>query len=99
MGMDGLVVHQLVRELDGLLRNARLQRIQQPDQNTVYLGLRQPGISYWLVLCADTSEPRVHLTDADVPQNPLMAHNFCMVLRKHLEPALCLPLNSPGWSG
>ena len=96
MGMYCLVVHHLVRELDVFLRIARLQRIQQPDQNTVYLGLRQPGISYWLVLCADTSEPRVHLTDADVPQNPLMAHNFCMVLRKHLEPARLLAVEQPG---
>jgi predicted ribosome quality control (RQC) complex YloA/Tae2 family protein len=96
VGMDGLVVHQLVRELNGLLQNARLQRIQQPDRNTVHLGLRQPGVSYQLLLCADTSEPRLHLTDAEPPDSPRMAHSFCMVLRKHLEPARLLAVEQPG---
>lgn len=96
MGMDGLVVHRLVQELHELLRNARLHRIQQPNATTVLLSLRQPGANHQLVLCADPAEPRVHLTSAEPPANPVEAPGFCMVLRKHLEPARLLAVEQPG---
>jgi predicted ribosome quality control (RQC) complex YloA/Tae2 family protein len=96
MGMDGLVVHRLVEELNELLRNARLHRVLQPSATTVLLLLRQPGTNHLLVLCADPAEPRVHLTAGEPPANPPAALGFCMVLRKHLEPARLLAVEQPG---
>jgi predicted ribosome quality control (RQC) complex YloA/Tae2 family protein len=96
MGMDGLVVHRLVIELNELLRNARLHRIQQPDNTSVHLLLRQPGANHLLVLCANPSGPRVHLSQNEPTRNPLAAPGFCMVLRKHLEPARLLAVEQPG---
>ena len=82
MAFDGIVTKAITSELQGLL-GARIDKVYQPDKNTVVLGLYLDGKNYALNICIDSKYGRLHLTTHSKP-NPQMAPNFCMLLRKHL---------------
>ncbi|MGI6542217.1 MAG: Rqc2 family fibronectin-binding protein [Limnochordia bacterium] len=95
IGFDGLLLRCLVRELDELLVNARVHHIAQPQANDIVLTLRKPGANYRLLLSADPTVPRVHLSAVE-QANPLTPPAFCMLLRKHLAPARLLSIRQVG---
>ena len=83
MAFDGIVVHTIAKELDNLLAGGRIDKIHQPEKDTVTIGIRTKGGAYRLLLCANPSYPRVHLMSNSMenPKNPPM---FCMLMRKHI---------------
>lgn len=83
MAFDGIVVHSVAKELNGLLTDGRIDKIHQPEKDTVTIAIRTRGGAYRLLLCANPSYPRVHLMSETMenPQNPPM---FCMLMRKHI---------------
>ena len=81
--MDGLTVGFAARELDECLRNGRIDRITQPERDTVILTVRAEGSNYKLLLCASPNNARCHLTESSFP-NPLEPPALCMLLRKQL---------------
>lgn len=95
MALDGFMLCGLVQELAPLLVNSRVQRVNQPNANDLILVLRQPGGNYRLLLSADPALASIHLTTWS-PPNPLAPPTFCMLLRKHLEPARLLAIEQPG---
>ncbi|MCI8383282.1 MAG: fibronectin/fibrinogen-binding protein [Clostridia bacterium] len=82
MAYDGIVTKAIASELQ-TLSGARIDKIFQPNKNTILLGFYFDGTNYLLNICVDSSNYRVHLTTHPKP-NPKIAPNFCMVLRKHL---------------
>lgn len=82
MAFDGIVTKAIAGELQ-TLAGARIDKIFQPNKNTVLLGFYLDGSNYLLNLCVDASNYRIHLTTHQ-KSNPKVAPNFCMVLRKHL---------------
>ena len=82
MAFDGIVTKAITSELQELL-GARIDKVYQPDKNTVVLGLYLDGKNYALNICIDSKYGRLHLTTHSKP-NPQMAPNFCMLLRKYL---------------
>ena len=82
MAFDGIVTKAIASELQDL-SGARIDKIFQPNKNTVLLGFYLDGKNYLLNICVDSSNYRIHLTTHPKP-NPKVAPNFCMVLRKHL---------------
>ena len=82
MAFDGIVTKAITSELQELL-GARIDKVYQPDKNTIVLGLYLDGKNYALNICIDSKYGRLHLTTHSKP-NPQMAPNFCMLLRKHL---------------
>lgn len=82
MAFDGIVTKAIASELQEL-SGARMDKIFQPDKNTVLLGFYLNGSNYLLNICMDAQNYRIHLTTHPKP-NPKVAPNFCMVLRKHL---------------
>lgn len=82
MAFDGIVTKAIASELQQL-SGARIDKIFQPNKNTVLLGFYLDGSNYLLNLCVDAQNYRIHLTTHAKP-NPKVAPNFCMVLRKHL---------------
>lgn len=82
MAFDGIVTKAITSELQELL-GSRIDKVYQPDKNTVVLGLYLDGKNYALNICIDSKYGRLHLTTHSKP-NPQMAPNFCMLLRKHL---------------
>ena len=84
MPMDGLTVGFAVRELDRMLRGGRVDRITQPERDTVVLLIRAGNENHRLLLCASPNNARLHLTRASFP-NPLEPPSLCMLMRKQLS--------------
>ena len=82
MAFDGIVTKAIASELQNL-SGARIDKIYQPNKNTLLLGMYLDGSNYLLNICTDAQNYRIHLTTHSKP-NPKNALNFCMVLRKHL---------------
>ena len=83
MPMDGLMVGFVAEELNRALAGGRVDRITQPERDTVLLTVRAGGENRTLLLCASASHARCHLTTARFP-NPLEPPALCMLLRKQL---------------
>lgn len=84
MAFDGIVTKAIVTELNDIL-GAKVDKIYEPDKNTIIIGLYYSGQHYALNICIDAHNCRINLTTHSKP-NPLVAPNFCMLLRKHLIP-------------
>ncbi|MBQ2836482.1 MAG: NFACT family protein [Clostridia bacterium] len=82
MAFDGIVTSVIVKELNTLI-GSKIDKIYEPDKNTVILGLYCQGKNYGLNICIDAHNCRINLTTHS-RINPLVAPNFCMLLRKHL---------------
>ena len=82
MAFDGLVTKSIASELQQL-SGARIDKIFEPNKNTIILGCYLDGKNYALNICIDSQNYRIHLTTHSKP-NPQIAPNFCMVLRKNL---------------
>ena len=83
MPMDGLTLGFAARELNDLLAGGRVDRVAQPEKDTVILLCRVGGVNRRLLLCASAQNARCHLTQRTYP-NPLEPPMFCMLLRKQL---------------
>ena len=83
MPMDGLTVGFAAEELDRLLAGGRVDRVTQPEKDTVILVIRAGNENRQLLLCASPNNARCHLTLSRFP-NPLEPPALCMLLRKQL---------------
>ena len=83
MPMDGLMVGFAARELDKVLAGGRIDRITQPERDTVILVIRAGNENHSLLLCASANNARCHLTGSRFP-NPLEPPALCMLMRKQL---------------
>src|SRR5690606_37613383 len=95
MPFDGLFTAAIAAELNATLADARIHKIQQPDTRTLVFHCRRPGQTHRLLIGADPAHPRAHLIDVP-PPNPPHPPAFCMLLRKHLEPARILQVVQEG---
>ena len=83
MAFDGIVTQAITHELKNDLIGGKIDKIHQPDKNTIVLGIYSNSVHYALNICIDAHNCRINLTTNSKP-NPLVAQNFCMLLRKHL---------------
>ena len=80
MPFDAMFLTAVAAELRPTLVGARVDKIQQPARDTVVLQLRGRDGGGRLLLSANGSRPRVHLTQAQL-ENPAQPPMFCMLLR------------------
>ena len=84
MPLDAIFLSALTEELNQTLPGARIDKIQQPERDTVLLQVRsQSAGNRKLLLSASSNHPRLHYTEARY-ENPAQPPMFCMLLRKHL---------------
>ena len=83
MPMDGLMVGFAARELNRKLAGGRIDRITQPERDTVILVIRAENENRSLLLCASANNARLHLTENRF-SNPLEPPALCMLMRKQL---------------
>ena len=96
MALDGVVIANVVEELNRSILNGRINKIAQPEKDELILTIKgQDRISHKLLLSAGAGLPLIYLTESTKP-NPLTAPNFCMLLRKHLNNAKILKISQPG---
>ena len=86
MSLDGISMHPLAIELDRAITGGRIDRINQPNKQSVILSVRQPGKNYLVHISINPQNPAVHIIER-APDNPPEPPMFCIVLRKHIETA------------
>ena len=93
MAFDGMVIANLVTELDRHLTGGRITKIAQPEKDELLLTIKQSSSDeqgktvrsqHRLVISVNASLPLLYLTEEN-KNSPLQAPTFCMVLRKHLN--------------
>ena len=83
MPMDGLTVGFAARELNRMLTGGRIDKITQPEKDTVVMVVRAESENRRLLLCASPNNARCHLTKINY-SNPLEPPALCMLMRKQL---------------
>ncbi|MDO4323195.1 MAG: NFACT RNA binding domain-containing protein [Lachnospiraceae bacterium] len=95
MALDGIVISNIVTELNEKLSGARISKIAQPEADELLLTLKSPAGQHRLLLSAGASLPLIYLTASNKP-SPLTAPNFCMLLRKHIGNGRLMRIYQPG---
>jgi len=94
MPLDSVTLSALTAELRGEIVSAKIDKVQQPERDTIILSLRGMGKNMRLVVCGGVGNARVHLTNEGY-ENPMHPPMFCMLLRKHLVGATISALHQP----
>lgn len=95
MPMDGLTLGFVAREMEPLLLGGRIDKVTQPEKDTLILWIRAGSENRRLLMCASPNNARCHLTAQNFP-NPLEPPMFCMLLRKQLLGGRVLSLKQIG---
>ena len=85
MSFDGITTNAIVHELNDLLQNARIEKINIPNKNEITISFHTiTRKNYKLLISIDANNSRLHLTKTS-KENPITAPQFCMILRKYLQ--------------
>lgn len=84
MPQDAFSLLHTTKELANIVNGSRIDKINQPDNDTVIFSIRAGNKNLKLLISANAQNTRVCITNQE-RQNPLTAPNFCMLLRKHLS--------------
>lgn len=94
MALDGVVISNLIYELQQKIGGGRINKIAQPEKDELLLTLKNNKEQYRLLISAGASLPLTYLTKEN-KTSPLTAPNFCMLLRKHLNSAKIAQISQP----
>ena len=94
MPLDSVTVSALAAELREAVTGAKIDKVQQPERDTVILSLHGQRGNAKLALCGGVGNARAHLTQAAY-ENPEKPPMFCMLLRKHLGGARIAGIDQP----
>lgn len=83
MPFDGIAVSSVCYELNNILINSKIDKIFQPEKDTVIIVIRAKTDTFRLLLSINSNNSRIHLTKTNI-ENPPAPPMFCMLLRKHL---------------
>lgn len=102
INFDSLSLKVLISEIEPVLTEGRVQKVQQPSKNEILLTIRALRETHKLYICVDPKYPHVallspegeELRNIEIPQKPPM---FCMLLRKHMEGCKINAVSQPGF--
>ncbi|TDM03968.1 Rqc2 family fibronectin-binding protein [Macrococcus carouselicus] len=94
MAFDGLFTGKMLEELEFLV-SGRINKITQPDTQTIILTVRANRKNQQLLISAHPNFARIHLTENKAP-NPFEPPMFLRVLRKHLEGGIVKAFSQKG---
>lgn len=94
MAFDGIVISNLVWELNERLLDGRINKIYQPEGDALLLTIKNNRNNYRLLLSASPSLPLAYIAE-DAGTNPMVAPNFCMLLRKHISGGRIAAITQP----
>jgi len=95
MPFDGLVLKAVEGELKEKILNGRIDKIYQPEKDSLLFVIRSNNRNFKLYITANPSFPRLHLTDFE-KENPKTPPPFCMLLRKHLTSGKIIEIKQEG---
>ena len=96
MPFDGITSHLLAAELNSLLAGTRIDKVFQPDKQTVIIHIRANARMEKLLISCNPASVRMNLTSSD-RENPKMPPSFCMLLRKYLSGAKIESITCPSY--
>ncbi len=100
MALDGLFISAIVAELKSKLIGGRIYKIYQPEVDEICLVIKNKlddgNTTERLVISADAGIPLIYLTEK-IKENPVVAPNFCMLLRKHINNGRIIDINQVGF--
>ena len=82
MAFNSIVLKKVTLELHNLI-GYKIDKVCEPDKNTIILSLYGKQKNYNLLTSISSNNYRIHLTNKNI-KNPMQAPNFCMLLRKHI---------------
>ena len=94
MPLDAITMTALADELRERLVGGKVDKIYQPTRDEVVLHMRAGRENVKLLLSANPSHPRAHLTNI-TRENPETPPMFCMLLRKHFVGGRILEITQP----
>ena len=94
MAFDGMTSAAIVREMKNQIEGGRIYKIAQPEKDELLLTIKNNGGQVRVIMSADASLPLLYLTQEN-KTSPMIAPNFCMLLRKHLQNARIVAVDQP----
>lgn len=94
MALDGIVIANLVNDLNTCILNGRISKIAQPENDELLFTIKGTQGQVRLLISASASLPLVYLTEQNKP-SPMTAPNFCMLLRKHIANGRIISVEQP----
>lgn len=94
MAFDGIVIANLVHDLNKKIVSGRISKIAQPEKDELLFTLKGNKENLRLLISANASLPLVYFTETNKP-SPLTAPNFCMLLRKHIANGRIISVTQP----
>ena len=70
MSLDVFSMHALIKELSRALVGGRIDKITQPNKQTIVLSVRQPGRNYLLHITTNPANPAAHLLEKPLENPP-----------------------------
>ena len=95
MALDGIVIHALAHELNDALSGSHVQRIIQPEPEELLITFSTSSGSVKVLFSANASLPLLYITENNKTA-PMLAPNFCMLLRKLIGSAHVVSVTQPG---
>lgn len=84
MALDGITLHFIKDEIAEKLIGARVERVNQPSRLELVFNMRTRNGAYKLLMSAEPSSARVHLTSHSL-ENPQNRQCFVCFLEKNLQ--------------
>ncbi|EIN4411636.1 Rqc2 family fibronectin-binding protein [Staphylococcus pseudintermedius] len=94
MAFDGMFTRKMVEDLQFLV-SGRIHKINQPENDTIIMVIRQQRQNHQLLLSIHPNFARIHLTTKKY-DNPFEPPMFARVFRKHLEGGRILAIRQIG---
>lgn len=94
MAFDGMFTRKMVEDLQFLV-SGRIHKINQPENDTIIMVIRQQRQNHQLLLSIHPNFARIHLTTKKY-DNPFEPPMFTRVFRKHLEGGRILAIRQIG---
>ena len=95
MAFDGIVIANLVKDLNDKIVSGHISKIAQPEKDELLLTIKGNRENFRLLISANASLPLLYFTETNKP-SPLTAPNFCMLLRKHIANGRIVSVSQPG---
>lgn len=100
MAYDGAAVCSIVHEMKKYLISGRIYKIYQPEADEICLVIKNriddANVTKKVFISASASLPLVYISEEN-KENPEVAPNFCMLLRKHIGNGRIIDIYQPGF--
>ena len=96
MAYDGVVISSIINEIGTSCKGGRVLKVQQPSADVITITVKGYKGQTKLYLSASPSLPIVYVADT-LPQAPMQAPAFCMLLRKHLANGRLVDIKQPNF--